>query len=620
MNQNQLYPFERNRYYAGKMLTSADFQAEQSYFNNKERFLNTLMYGSGIVCGMSVFSLDDMSILVESGVAIDPFGREIVLDSSVVKKLSALEGYDDIETEEVYLGIKYNEEMVHSVYAVEQNNSGKEHEYSRVAENYKLFIKDTNKEEDHSIKDTEFLTGDVIYQDQDFRVELLIPTMVSRGESVRVVVKTTKLSDENNKLILHAIVQIPGLLCGTAQEINIDLEDIELGIDETYEEEYWISAEKNTGEDTTLLIKSGSAYAYINDEAVKVSTDFSVKILFTDSTPREIVNRAVALSSLEMRELSEKKDYVLIAKLKLINSNNSYVIDKIVEQGVKNYLTLPKTNDVRADFMDFYIPHPKEKQINAKKTADISAIINREAPQSMMPEMATGILEIPLGNNPKKDMVFYSGEIMHGLGKGNVYVQIGVELVSTDESLGANAKSTIYGNADLFSKDKIKVPNVDTAVKVLNDKGSFVVGAKLNENLDFILLTYRWVAIKFPTNKDINPLEDYVGKSIVPETPTVVLGARESHFFGVRFQNMDKCSINYTLTEENSGEITSDGIYTAPSKEGVYEICIYCTDMPVICAYAYAIVKKKDVTTTDDLVKATGINIQGSAKAGEPEK
>ena len=42
MNNNQIYPFERNRYYPGKMLTSADFQAEQNYFNNKRRFLNNM--------------------------------------------------------------------------------------------------------------------------------------------------------------------------------------------------------------------------------------------------------------------------------------------------------------------------------------------------------------------------------------------------------------------------------------------------------------------------------------------------------------------------------------------------------------------------------------------------
>ena len=72
-----------------------------------------------------------------------------------------------------------------------------------------------------------------------------------------------------------------------------------------------------------------------------------------------------------------------------------------------------------------------------------------------------------------------------------------------------------------------------------------------------------------------------------------MLGTKESHFFGVEYHNMDAVSIAYELTEQGSGEITADGVYTAPNKEGVYEICIYCTDMPVICTYAYAIVKKK---------------------------
>ena len=117
MNNNQLYPFERNRYYSGKMLTSADFQAEQNYFNNKRRFVNNLMYGSGIVCGCGVFSLDDLSILVESGVAIDGMGREIVVDASVVKKLSAVDGFEQLRTNQASLCLKYKEDDVHAVYA-----------------------------------------------------------------------------------------------------------------------------------------------------------------------------------------------------------------------------------------------------------------------------------------------------------------------------------------------------------------------------------------------------------------------------------------------------------------------------------------------------------------------
>ena len=201
------------------------------------------------------------------------------------------------------------------------------------------------------------------------------------------------------------------------------------------------------------------------------------------------------------------------------------------------------------------------------------------------------MLEIPLGRNVQPGDVKFSGEITHGLGKGNVYVQLGYEHIDHDESLGMDAKNTVYGNPSLFETGEEKV-DAEVAVKVLNDKGSFVAAAKLLRSVNYLVLTYRWVAIKFPAGNDLDMPGDYYDKSISAETPTVVLGLKESHYFGVRFHNMPQSSIAYELTAPGSGEISADGIYVAPAKEGVYEIRIYCTDMPVVCTYAYAIVKK----------------------------
>ena len=77
---------------------------------------------------------------------------------------------------------------------------------------------------------------------------------------------------------------------------------------------------------------------------------------------------------------------------------------------------------------------------------------------------------------------------------------------------------------------------------------------------------------------------------------------------------MKAASVTYELTAPGSGEISSDGIYTAPSKEGVYEIRIYCTDMPVICTYAYAIVRKKMID--DNTPDAAGNVSAGEGSAG----
>ena len=211
-----------------------------------------------------------------------------------------------------------------------------------------------------------------------------------------------------------------------------------------------------------------------------------------------------------------------------------------------------------------------------------------------MPRLETGIVEIPIGENAKKGDICYSGEIMHGLGAGNVYVEVGYEYLEENAVSQNPTKTTIYGNPQLFEKNRINV-DAETAVKVLNDKGSFVVAVKLLQNVRMLVLTYRWVAIRYDSENLQEEIETTTNQSISAVTPTIVLGSKESYFFQVKYNNMKACSISYELTESSSGEITSDGIYTAPSKEGVYEIKIFCTDKPLICTYAYAIVKKKAV-------------------------
>ena len=593
MNNNQLFPFERNRYYAGKMLTSADFLAEQTYFNNKERFFNSLMYGSGIVCGCGVFSLDDLSILVESGVAIDGQGRQIVLDSSVVKKLSAVEGFESLRTNQASLCLKYVEEPVHTVYSINQTDPEKEYEYNRIKEGYQLFLMDTEDIPEAFEMETEFLTSGVIVESEDYIAEILIPSVVCKDRPVKLVVRVRNLTGADKRFSLDAVLQVPAFTTPEGgYEIHVVIDDILLDKNEVSEKEYWMTAQDTVVLDTNILLKSGSARAYVDGNAVSVSSGFSLKTAILDINPRELVNRQIGRMSLEMKNAGDSEDYIRLADLRLVRTDTAYIIEEVLENDVKKYVTVPSQEMLRESYMEYFVKEAELKGGTERIQTGESAE-RAELRLGDIPEVATGIVEIPLGENARKGDICYSGEIMHGLGKGNVYVEVGYEYIAEDKSLGTNAKSTIYGCVDLFENDHINLINAETAVKVLNDKGSFVVAARLKENVDFLVLTFRWVAIRFPAGNDIGMAADYSGKSISAETPTVVLGTKESHFFGVRYHNMDSCSITYELTEAGSGEITSDGVYTAPTKEGVYEIRIYCTDMPIICTYAYAIVKKK---------------------------
>ena len=126
----------------------------------------------------------------------------------------------------------------------------------------------------------------------------------------------------------------------------------------------------------------------------------------------------------------------------------------------------------------------------------------------------------------------------------------------------------------------------------MNDRGSFVVALRLLKDVKQLVLTYRWVAIRYAEDEVQEEFEDSINQSIAAVTPTIVVGTKENYFFQVKYNNMKPCSISYELTEPGSGEITADGIYTAPAKEGVYEIRISCADMPLVSTYAYAVVKK----------------------------
>lgn len=590
MVDNQLYPFERNRYYTGKMLTSADFRAEQTYFNNKRRFINNLMYGTGIVCGCGVFSLDDLSVLVESGVAIDGAGREIVLESSVVKKLSAIDGFEELKTEHVSLCVRYRESETQSVYAVNQRESGQEYEYNRISEGYQLFLADTEELSDTYEMENEFLVCGELLESEDFHVELVIPGTVCKGRNVRFLIRITKKSPKDKRLSYYATLQAPAFLFPSGgHETEICLEDITLQEGGTIEREYWMTVSKQAGSDTELIVKSGSVRALAEEEAVTAEEGISLKLMLADCHPRELVSREIGRMSLEMRSAGADGDFIRLADLRLVRTENAYIIEEVNEIGIKKYISAPAQELLRESYLDYF-------RKEAGNAATPSKIIQCEEPvhnPPHMPQMATGILEIPLGINAKRGDINYSGEIMHGLGRGNVYVEVGYEYIVDQPTEGTSTRNTIYGSPKLFRQEEVQDVDAETAVKVLNDKGSFIVAAKLLKNVDYLFLTYRWVAVRFPTGEDMEPEESSAGMSIYVETPTVILGTRESHFFSVKYHNMESCSLGYELTEPGSGEITMDGIYTAPAKEGIYEIRIYCTDRPFICTYAYAIVKKK---------------------------
>lgn len=76
--------FSRNRYFFGRLLTASDFEAEQTYFRDKQQFRDLYTLGVGVVSGLSVTTVDDdRSIQIGPGYAIDRAGREVCVPSAI---------------------------------------------------------------------------------------------------------------------------------------------------------------------------------------------------------------------------------------------------------------------------------------------------------------------------------------------------------------------------------------------------------------------------------------------------------------------------------------------------------------------------------------------------------
>lgn len=588
MKNNQLFPFERNRYYAGKLLTSADFEAEQLYMNNKRRFLNRIMFGSGIACGLSVVNLDDLSILVESGVAIDGTGREIVVESTVIRRLSSVEGFASLNSDQAGLYIRYKEEDVHTVYCGDIGSDGKEYESNRIDEGYELYLKDIGDASFPEEGDGELILRESFMDNADYAVSVSMPYTVAKGQAVKLVVCVRKKSDEAKDLYFHARLQLPAFTNAAGEhELEIELRDITLAKGQKLTEEYWLRCDSTEADETDILCSREDIRFRVGGYEVEPGGGVHFKVRLSKRPPYQIAAGEAGKASLDANMKPKAEEGICIAVLQLIRTEVRCLISGIREEGVRHYIMTPGKAGQRQLLMSYFADNDRRVQAPAP---EFHRTGKREEAVEVPPFMTSGRLEIPLGVNMKKGDVCVSEEIMHGLGKGNVYVEVGMEYIDENPYDRKSRRNVIYGNPALF--DIQECMQVETAVRVLNDKGSFQVAARLLGEQKSIVLQLSWVAFKFNVGKDADELQDEEERFIAPEMPTVRLRAKESYYFNVNFNNMEPCRLSYELTEPESGEIGADGLYTAPLKEGVYEIYIYCTDMPKISTYAYAVVGK----------------------------
>lgn len=595
MLNRKYFPFQRNNYYYGKLLTARDFEEEQRYYNDKRRLGNRLTGANGIVAGLGVIRADDLSLVIQAGCAYDASGREIVVPATRVVKLSTIEGFAQLATSCALLGIRYDEQPAEEMYAV-MDPSG-ETRYNRVREQYSLMLLDENLAPAISTPLSGFVGTTVIYSDQEVEVVQDTPLYVARESLVRIATTIRRTGAGTGEYSFAYRLDAPGFTGPEGAGAEVACNNLRLAQGEEYTVYTVLTPEEYLwGGNSAALTLSDFAIRR-NDETFVLNQNMEIALKPVDS---DIENRYLAeyyQRSMDT-ELEESYDERLwLARVRLIRQGNAVIIDRVEPVPYGQYCYNAQQLMMLRRLSEYYPPQSMAPAVSA----DPGVAPPRPGVAADRPEPALstscGVFDFPLGMGGSTRQPLFSDEIMHGLGPGPVCVQIGVEYITADGH-GGTTGELLFGDTSIFAGEHRqsaaeRVYQLSTAVKVLPERGTFVVGLRLLEDTGLISLRIRWFAFR-AGELDKQFQQHRAGEPMLLVNPdTIVLQPKATAHISPVFINMPSEACNFSIRDPEGGSIDNNGTYTAPAREGVYEIRVEAVSDPTVCAYAFAIVSQK---------------------------
>lgn len=554
MKKSRYFPFERNRYFYGKLLTVRDFESEQKYFNDKRRMLNRLLHGSGVVTGLQVIAVDDKSVSVEMGAAIDALGREVIVPSPVTLKLSMVEGFTNNEyAKNVYLCIAYDEkgkEPVHSV-GNQSVRTDEVSEYNRVLEGYRLFVKEEAPDP------TSFGLGSlaeetcVLYQDGQVRVLQTTPRYVNPGELFEVELRIEKTL-QTAKLFLDFDILASNLT--PADGGKVTFEEPQDSQETEYVIRYAVRAGSVANVAGMLAPRKDTSSLRFGDRQANLGAGEANTVTIIDGSVRKRLLDDYFNRTLDAALESPSDPCIYLARIGLLQVGPTYMIEKVEPVPFDEYVysTQLMRKLERNAFAD--APSPaglahvagggsggglslawnapagpvadassgdEPSHADAAHAAGELAGAALEAAAAAAPApasfaaltdggMRTGVAEIvvaanrvsvsPFGRNNKLNYV--TDEIEHGLGTGNVYIMTGIEEEPDNHitnMLGSSEK-VYYGTSDVFkdTQHESAFSSVSIGTIAYPRNGTFRIGIKLQHATDAGKVRIRWWAFRQP--------------------------------------------------------------------------------------------------------------------------
>lgn len=575
MKNSKLFPFERNKYYYGKLLSVNDFELEQKYMNDKRRAVNRLLFGSGVAAGMYVLLVDDFTISVERGIALDYSGREIVIEEPVIKKLSLIEGYDAYTQlggrgGYVYLCLEYAEEDAEPVYNIAGKNTALSGtDYNKVREGYRLFLTDREPEGDHQSFRELYTDTKTIYWGNGIRIRQMVPRFVRSGGKARVRIEVENMGQQQ----LFAFSYDLALQCLSFEgksHLRISFNEAFFERAGRYEMTYVLDAHEVSDVEGSISIEEESFLLSVEQRRLNARAEGRQSVKITANSEISEMVKAYYQENMETFLRNNFQQSIYLAKISLISAGGSYVIQKVENIPFGQYIYSNELLAAMGEMLrgGFNQSGNKDSQGEPGETGaygDVSAAMN----------FAQGEITIHLGEKAIRGKRFYSGEIVHGLGIGQATIVL---------SQVREDGTQLYGSSEVFEDVD---PAVEMAALLNRDKGSFVIGVRpLAESMKDCV-TVHWTAFK-----DTKEYEEEKKERRIFIKPNVLnLKLRESAYLEAVCTNMKDKRLKWAV-RDNGGTIDNNGMYTAPNMAGVFEVTAQSVAYPEVRASVFVIVRE----------------------------
>lgn len=569
MKNDKIYPFTRNRYFYGKLLTVRDFEIEQRYFNDKRRMTNRLAVGTGILTGLDVVAVNDRTISIDPGIAIDSFGREIVVSLPAMHMLSDLEGFDsDKILDTYYLCMGYDEtptEMVHSV--AQTSGDG---EYSRLNESYRFSLRTAYKSSVEALRERLLHSRYSLYEADEIKVDLVLYDIVSTRNAFEAEMIVERKAEG---IPSSVALSLQGTYINNGRPIELTFE----ADDKTPYGEYVVTKQIATDQlkpvVDTLKLAGGSFDVRIGEREIERAVEMSHQVeVIEDDLSRAIHKRYYELPFDEIMQTKDD-DAICLAKINLIPAGDTYLIDSIH----------------RPDAGDFIVPHALETVLSELVTpeviqtsGDMSPGIDETAILSQVDEkvkreritnVRTGVYTFEQPQGRVQEKAIFSDEIDHGLGRGEGFLTFAIEHSPDVADDYGSARQVFFGDSSVFEDSAYASdqPQLQVSGVLYPNKGSFRMA--LSGDLRAITrpVRVRWRLEKMTSDTDQPVSEDDPLRIDIRPNPGRVL-PRHSVLLEAFNKDGEPVICTWKVAGDEAGSIDENGLYTAPAKEGVYTI------------------------------------------------